>query len=1399
MPHLSSLLLCSLLCLSLSGFAAQPDAIPGSLEPWVPWVLDGKDERDCPLLPQGAGERLCAWPGRLYLSLEGDGAVFVQRWQLFADAWVPLPGDEAHWPMAAYAKDAPVPVTKHGGVPAVHLERGDWTVNGFFSWSTPPQMLAVPGVTALVSLSRDGESVEHPRRERDGRLWLRNAAAPSEPAERDAVRLQVSRLVDDGVPLRVSTRLDLHVSGRDRMLDLGSAVLPGGRPLSLSSPLPARLEPDGSLRLQLRPGHWQLDLSEVHADPVAQLTLPERAEPWPEHEVWVFKARPELRQVEVAGAEQIDPRQVRLPAAWSQLPAYRLGPGGRLELKTLHRGMAEQAPERAYLRRLIRLDLDGGGFSLRDRIRGQLSDTWRVEAEPELELGQAQISRRPSMITRLQADGAQGVEVRGRTLDLIADSRVEGRGELPVSGWSLDFSSIQARLFLPPGWRLLAVSGADNLPATWLARWSLLDLFLVLLTALVVGHLWGWRWGLVALSTLVLIWHEPGAPRLVWLYLLAGEGLLRLLSEGSERTALRRIRSMVVWYRRAVVLVLIAVPFLAQEMRSGLHPQLAQHSALDGGSVYDRGDAWLNAQGTAASGASMDAVPEGRGAVAMQKSAGILSMHSNRAEAEAQMPMASLMSAAPPPLPAEPEPREMSILDPNARVQTGPGMPSWRWRSVDLSWNGPTAGDLRLKLWLVSPALALVLAVTSTLLTLVLLVKLAGGRARLPGVVTKGAAVALLAMFSLNASAEEQAAAPQAFPPRALLEDLGERLRKPPECLPACASIPQMRLEVEDGQLRLLLRVDAAEAVAAPVPGGRGSWLPERAGDDQDKALPMRVADDGTLLLALPAGQHRIQLEGGLAGGERIELPLPLAPHRVDIGATAGWRVDGVAADGRPGSVLRLTRLASEQPNAELKLAGGALPPLLRVSRTLSIAADWSVETRIKRLSPGESPVTARVPLLPGEAVITPGRQVIDGAMVVDLAPGQSDDVWMSTLQPVERMELVAATDPRLSESWRLLVDPRWHLEREGIAPMAAQAGGGNEAPRWRPWPGERLLLTLSRPAGIEGATLTIDRSRYALTPGRRGSDAELELKLRSTRGGLHRLTLPEGAELISARRDGRELPLRQDGRHLDLPLLPRAQTWILRWQVPTPAAMMIRPAAVDLAAAGVDASVEIFPAADRWVILTGGDGVGPAVLFWSLLAVMALLAAGLARTHLTPLGMRDWLLLGVGLSQASLWAGVVVVGWLLALGLRHRLQQPRPRWRFNLIQIGLVLLTLAALAMLIAAVQQGLLGRPEMQIGGNGSHSGALRWYVDRSQGETPRVWVFSLPMIVYRGLMLAWALWLAFRLLAWLRWGWHGFSRPVLWREQAFRWRCRKSTRRRRPPTKESAPKEDAPDPTP
>ena len=134
---------------------------------------------------------------------------------------------------------------------------------------------------------------------------------------------------------------------------------------------------------------------------------------------------------------------------------------------------------------------------------------------------------------------------------------------------------------------------------------------------------------------------------------------------------------------------------------------------------------------------------------------------------------------------------------------------------------------------------------------------------------------------------------------------------------------------------------------------------------------------------------------------------------------------------------------------------------------------------------------------------------------------------------------------------------------------------------------------------------------------------------------------------------------------------------------------------------------------------------------------------------------------MGIGLTQLEAVNALVVVGWLLALGVRSWLTLDDRDWAFNFMQIGLAIWTGFALLSLLVSVQQGLLGFPHMQIAGNGSSASRLLWYQDRDDEILPQAWVLSVPMMVYRLLMLAWAFgwpWLFFAVAAV---GWEAFSR--------------------------------------
>jgi len=210
------------------------------------------------------------------------------------------------------------------------------------------------------------------------------------------------------------------------------------------------------------------------------------------------------------------------------------------------------------------------------------------------------------------------------------------------------------------------------------------------------------------------------------------------------------------------------------------------------------------------------------------------------------------------------------------------------------------------------------------------------------------------------------------------------------------------------------------------------------------------------------------------------------------------------------------------------------------------------------------------------------------------------------------------------------------------------------------------------------------------------------------------------------------------------------------------------------LGAPSVNARLTLHVPKDRWTLWVSGPDLGPAVLLWGVLLVLALAAAILSRTSsgYLPLGFVSWLLLGIGLSQVSVASALLVVVWFFLLHYRSGLDAGSiPKWQFNLVQVGIVILTLGSISILFWAVQQGLLGLPVMQIRGYGSNAYLLNWYQDRVSDAYPQATLLSVPLMFYRLLMLAWALWLAFSLLKWLKWGWSGFSRGGLWRSIEFK----------------------------
>jgi hypothetical protein len=1200
----------------------------------------------------------------------------------------------------------------------------------------------------------NGDAPTLPRFDRNGRLWLTERDVAREEGQQDRLGLQVYRHVDDAIPLRLTTRLRVEVSGQPREILLGPVLHDGFEPLAIRSPLPARLEPDGRLRIQVRPGTWDVDFLSRSLQPVNALGRPVAPPPWPDEEIWVFQARTDLRLVELHGLTPVDPRQTGLPKEWQALPAFRFTGSDSLTIEEIRRGDPEPEPNQLALSRQLWLDFEGGGYSARDRISGTMTSGWRISAGDTLVLGSAQLNGEPQFIT--ERDGRPGVEVRRGQLELIADSRLEGNIGSPAAvSWDHDFQSLSATLNLPPGWALLAATGPDAVSDTWFKRWTLLDLFLVLIVAIAVTRLWGWRWGMLALVSLVLSWQEPGAPRQVWLHLLASMALLNVLPAG-------RLRRLIGWYRNGALLVLavILVPFMIDEVRTSLFPQLERPWQVQ--PELARAPVPAAPPGIAGGRMPEPALMED---LAVESEITVDELRQARpAESASSLPKVIGYSKR------EAPKDRLQMVDPDANVQTGPGIPDWRWTTINLSWNGPVDRDQTLHLRLISPPLNLLLAAVRVVLLVALaafFVGLARGRIPLRSAAASLAVTAVLLPGLFNPGD----ALAQAFPDPVLLEALEQRLLEAPECVPRCAEIPRLRVSAGYNAITLELDVVVAEAVAVPLPIDPAQWLPEAISID-DAVAGAIERRQGSLWAQLDPGAHTLRASGPVPAGARVRLPLLLPPGRVES-ELSGWRLEGLRDNGTATGQLVLIRLEQAARAPTQTLEPSQLPVFARVERSLRLGLDWRVDTRVTRESHDAAAVVLSVPLLDGESVTSAGIQVEDDRVKVNLTPGQRELRWSSVLDKRDRIVLAAPDTRDWVEIWRLDVGPIWHVESDGLAVVHHQDRSGQWLPEWRPWPGEQVALDLSRPAGVSGNTLTVDAAQLTLTPGRRASDAVLGVTLRSSQGGQHTVTLPEDAELLAVTIDGAAQPIRQQGREVTLPVRPGTQQVAVEWRSAMGIRSRFTTPPVDLASDSVNVRLGIKLGRDRWTLFTGGPDLGPAVLFWAVLIVIGAVAIGLARSPLTPLGVASWVLLGIGLSQVNIWLAVIVVAWLLAFGWRAKHGAALDTTAFNFTQIGLGVLTLGALLILFHAVQQGLLGLPDMQVTGNGSNAYQLNWYQDRSAAELPQAWVLSVPIIVYRLAMLAWALWLAFALLSWLRWAWRAYNEGGLW--QRFSWRQR------------------------
>ncbi len=1321
--------------LTIPAVLAQPH-IPPDLQDWKDWVLHDRPQINCPVFYNELRHE-CVWPTRLELDIHRSGGQFIYQVEVLSPAWVILPGSDAYWPQKVSVNQQTQTVAAREGVPAIRLQAGRYEIRGEWQWPAPPQSLGIPPLTGLLKLTRDGQVVEQPSLASATTLLLAReiVEAPPSVAERDQVSLSVFRKVTDTIPLAMDTQIQLIISGRERELQTGPVLLPGFRLVELDSPLPARIEADGQLRVQLQPGRWTIHLRAHHSSDLREFAFTPQGSDWPAQEIWAVETQPALRTIQVEGAPLIDASQTQLPEQWRHLPAYLLTPDSRLTFDVTHRGDPNPAANQLTLTKEMWLDFGGGGATIKDAIHGRLQNHWRLDVHPAYRLGRVELAGKPQLITQLEDNEAAGVEIRAQDIQLNAVSRVDQVGDLPVSGWQETFESVRQTVYLPPGWSAFHVSGADDVSGTWLSGWNLWDIFLVLIITVALARVIGPACGALALVTLLFTYQRDQAPLMIWLAILTVLALLPHV-KGQWGRALEVVGALCF-----LVLLLILLPFAVQQARQVIYPQLEQNAQY-AASLLERPAPAAPAQvRTMADGAgdlaSLKAMPESRA-------------YSGQAAREKMT-------------------YNMPDYDPKQKVQVGPGLPMWQWQQAWGYWSGPVQAGESSGWILVSPLwnrlgdlLGLLLPGALALWLGRRFWQLSSRNATASGHPSGGAATLAILLVAMYGGFGSDRARADVLIDKSLLDELRQRLLEPAKCLPSCAGIEAVHIQARDNQLEIQMRIHALEDVAVPIPSRVHDWQPESV-TIQKANPPLLRNQDEQLWVFLKRGIQVLSLSGPLGDRSSVDLNFAMPVHNVTHNLD-GWRLNGLPSEKQSSQTLQLVRQVTVTRQRQTnQLLPDPIPAYVTVTRRIQLGLEWTVRTEVQRVAPLSGVIQLEIPLLEGEAPSN-GQLTADGKMDVRLAANQRQFSWDSILAIQPALNLTAPETDQWHEVWNLVTGPMWHSNISGIAPV--QRAGEQFNYLWQPWPGESIQAAISRPEPVAGADLALDKVEMTQNFGKRATDHHLELVLRATYGGQFHLPLPEGAEPKRLVVDGEELPLTYSQQKLQIPVRPGEHRVQLEWQTAGSMELMTRTPPLDLNQAATNIHLNMNLPQNRWTLLVGGPLLGPAVLFWGVFATVVLAALVLGRSGVTPLKSYEWLLLSLGVATINVYVLILIAAWFIAIQVRGKLKQPLLPSQFALMQILLLGFSVVTLLSMMGSIPYSLLASPEMYITGNHSSAHSLRWYHDQTDGVLPTAWVVSVPLWVYRVTMLLWSLWLAFALMRWIRWAWLQLGVQGYWR---------------------------------
>lgn len=1399
--------------------------VPNNLKDWVNWTIYDRGENNCNYRFDNKNEKYCYYISELNLTINGKNVAFKETVLMLQDGYILLPGSLSVFPTSASINNKKVPIINVNGLPYLFLKKGDYKIDGFAKSAENIRSLNIPKNVAIVNVKKNNKSINFLNIDSDGVLRLDNEN--TQKTETDNINVLAFRKIEDGIPLKMNLRLELNVSGKDRIETFKNIIPENFTLLAINSNIPAYIQKNGNLIAEVKAGSWNIDIEFRQINETLNFSTKNLIN---DDEIWVFVGNQNRRILQMpTSMVSIQTKNTLLPEKWKKYPSYQINSNNNLLLTSVAYNIPQN--DEIKLFRSIKLSFDGKFYSIKDDIDGIFKTDGRMYLEKPFELSSVKISGIPQAITKVKGEDEVGFEIRKGIIDITTNSRINRlNNKINASGYNREFNNVNWNLTLAPGYELFYVGGADSVSNSWITNWNLLNIFIVTLLIVFIYYLFNIKKAIF--GGLLLILLHPLLPELstISFILCATILIAKYVVEGG---IIYRI-NIFVRYTLLILLSITIISFMIINIRWSIYPALAEPT-INGyfsnfidlqflltfytiSAVIFGLSLMFNKEHEAKLSKIIKIVGvfililyvanisivrkthyykannefEDRMVYKSERSSVELPSLANGISEQIANPkrtsqefsedeIKNLINSRASSLSKTKEQTSNNIQYQNQnisknRIQMGLGFPNWSNSStINIELKGPVYNNEKFNIYLISPKLNFILTFVRLLLSIYFVYFMADiNRNNFRDKIysfKKILSILILTMFIgilfNNANAAIQPSSNienKDIPSKEILNELKEKLTKEdvPTCIPYCVSIPNGKISNNGNTITLDISINSADEIVIPLPRIRAdnsnSVKVEKITND-GKNVKNLIKKDDIIFLKLNSGINNVSIKMLLDNNSDKFFLYSVfnIPYLVDN--LKGFKIN---SDNDKNQSFQITRNKTEKIINNKNLLNSSvskinIEPFFTISRFLNISTTWQITTDVRRNNNIGENATIEIQLLKGEKVLTNEGVLLKDKILLSFSPNEVVKQFVSII-PIENEIVMSYPKKALNynEIWSFIIDFTWNFKIKGLQPIVSNSS----QLIFFPAAGDTLKLLISQPENVDGNTLTFDNVIYQFKPGRSLQELKLNSVIKSSESGFHNITLPKNSEIKDLKINNDNYPVIIKDEQLVIPVNQGTTNLKFTINLNEDIFNILRFPTLNLNAPIVNITEEAFIPTSRWILFTNGPAIGPSVLFWAQIPIWLCIAFILSRFAIFPMNFLQWFILFFGFMQTNIIFSMIVIAWFVLFALKVDYFNHLPHKK--LINIVIAILTLLFIYSLFEGVNNGLLGTWNMKIIGNNSkliHENGnllwnLKWYQDVSSGELPSPLILSLPISVYRTIMIIWSIWLSFSFVKWIRW---------------------------------------------